>query len=281
MKIYIQSNRFQGIAAKVSSETFNSFGHSSEIIYVENFNEITKYFGRKYLRKGKEVIFKDDLQSFTLLRFLIPELAKSNDPILIIDPDIFAIKDPVSILKNIKNNQKLYCTFINKLPRTEVMFYNSKNQLWDFEKIIKDLFDFKIDYSDLFKLNFLDHNILGKLDDKYNSLDEIKDNTVLLHTTNRKTQPWKEGLEIDFEIHATKFNILYNTFKKVIGLNHNRNIVGNLYQKHPRNEIIDFIIKAFNNAHKKKIITKKELLNSVKLNYISENFMKKLTLADK
>lgn len=37
MKIYIPSNRFQGIAAKVSSETFNSFGHSSEIIYVEDF----------------------------------------------------------------------------------------------------------------------------------------------------------------------------------------------------------------------------------------------------
>ena len=56
MKIYIQSNRFQGIAAKVSSETFNSFGHSSEIIYVEDFKEITKYFGCKYLRKGKEKI---------------------------------------------------------------------------------------------------------------------------------------------------------------------------------------------------------------------------------
>ena len=48
------------------------------------------------------------------------------------------------------------------------MFFNSKNQLWDFKKIIKDLFDFKIDYNDLFKLNFLDYKILGKLDNKYN-----------------------------------------------------------------------------------------------------------------
>ena len=281
MKIYIQSNRFQGIAAKVSSETFNSFGHSSKIINVEDFNEITKYFGHKYLRKGKEVIFKDDLQSFTLLRFLIPELFKSEDPFLIIDPDVFAIKDPVSILKNVKNNQKLYCTFINKIPRTEVMFFNSKNQLWDFKKIIKDLFDFKIDYNDLFKLNFLDYKILGKLDNKYNSLDEINEETVLLHTTNRRTQPWKEGLKIDFEVHATKFNILYNTFKNLLGLNHNRDIVGNLYQKHPNGEVIEFIVKAFNTAHKKKIITEEELQNSVKFNYISENFMKKLTLDNK
>ena len=36
---------------------------------------------------------------FTFTRFLIPELARSEDPILIIDPDVFAIKDPISILK--------------------------------------------------------------------------------------------------------------------------------------------------------------------------------------
>ncbi len=281
MKIYIQSNRFQGIAAKVSSETFNSFGYSSEIIYVEKFNEITKYFGHKYLRKGKKVIFKDDLQSFTLLRFLIPELARSEDPILIIDPDVFAIKDPISILKNVKNNQKLYCTFLNKIPRTEVMVLNSRNRLWDFNKIIKDLFDLKIDYHDLFKLNFLDDDLLGKLDNKYNSLDEINDETVLLHTTNRRTQPWKEGLKIDFEVHATKFNILLNNIKNLVGLNHNKDVIGKYYRKHQNSEVNEFIIKIFNNAYKKKIITKDDLLNSVKLNYISENFIKKLTLADK
>ena len=277
MKIYIQSNRFQGIAAKVSSETFNSFGHSSEIIYVEDFKEITKYFGRKYLRKGKEKIFKDDLQSFTLLRFLIPELSKSEEPILIIDPDIFAIKDPVTILENIKNDKKLYCTFLNEKPRTEVMLLNPRNKLWSFEEIMKDLFDLKIDYDNLFKLNFLNLDLLERLDNKYNSLDEIKDETVLLHTTNRRTQPWKEGLKIDFEIHATKFNIFYNNLKNLVGLDHNKNMVGKYYLKHPDDEVNEYIIKFFNIAYKKKIINKEELLNSVKQNYISENFVKKLT----
>ncbi len=277
MKIYIQSNRFQGIAAKVSSETFNSFGHSSEIIYVEDFKEITKYFGRKYLRKGKEKIFKDDLQSFTLLRFLIPELAKSEEPILIIDPDIFAIKDPITILENIKNDKKLYCTFLNGKPRTEVMLLNPKHKLWSFEEILRDLFDLKIDYDNLFKLNFLNLDLLERLDNKYNALDEIKDETVLLHTTNRLTQPWKEGLKIDFEIHATKLNIFYNNLKNLVGLDHNKNMVGKYYLKHPNDEVIEYIIKFFNIAYKKKIINKDELLNSVKQNYISESFVKKLS----
>ena len=276
MKIYIQSNRFQGIAAKVSSETFNSFGHSSEIIYVENFNEITKYFGRKYLRKGKEKIFKDDLQSFTLLRFLIPELTKSEEPILIIDPDIFAIKDPITILEDVKNDKKLYCTFQNKKPRTEVMVLNPKHKLWNFEKILEDLFDLRFDYNDLFNLNFLDPDLLEKLDNKYNSLDEIKDETVLLHTTNRRTQPWKEGLKIDFEIHSTKFNIFYNNLKNLFGLDHDKNIVGKYYLKHPDEKVLEYIIKVFNIAYKKNIINKDELLKSVKQNYVSENFVKKL-----
>ena len=60
MKIYIQSNRIQEIAAKVSSETFNSFGLSSKIVFVEDYKEITKHFRKSYIRKGKKVIFKDD-----------------------------------------------------------------------------------------------------------------------------------------------------------------------------------------------------------------------------
>ena len=169
MKIYIQSNRFQQIAAKVSSETFNSFGLSSQIVSLENFKEITKFFGSTYLRKGKKVVFKNDLQSFTLLRFLIPELSESKSPIMIIDPDIFAIKDPKSILKSIKNDNQIYCTFINNKPRTEVMVLNPRTKFWDFDKIIHDLFNLKIDYDDLFNLKFLDNKNISKLDNKYNS----------------------------------------------------------------------------------------------------------------
>ena len=66
MKIYIQSNRFQQLAAKVSEDTFKSFGLETEIILAENYKQITNFFGNSYIRKGKKVIFRDDLQSFTL-----------------------------------------------------------------------------------------------------------------------------------------------------------------------------------------------------------------------
>ena len=278
MKIYIQSNRFQQIAAKVSEDTFKSFGLKTEIILVENFSEITNFFGSSYIRKGKKVIFKDDLQSFTLLRFLIPKLSKSNTPIMIVDPDIFAINDPRSILNSALKKDKIYCTFINNKPRTEMMVLNPDNNFWDFDKIIKKLFSFEIDYDDLFNLNFIEKYKILEVENKFNSLDKIDHDTVLLHTTNRRTQPWKEGLKIDFQIYASKFNIFYNHFRKLFGLSHNKNITENTYQKHPDQKVIQYIIDIFNKAYQKKIISKSEILDSVEKKYISQNFLQKLDI---
>ena len=49
------------------------------------------------MRKGKIKTFKDDLQSFTLLRFYGPEFIDYKGKILVIDPDVFAIKNPKDI----------------------------------------------------------------------------------------------------------------------------------------------------------------------------------------
>ena len=64
-----------------------------------------------------------------------------------------------------------------------------KFDLWNFEKIIDDLFSYKTDYSKLINLEFIDENEIGFLDENFNSHDLITDNTILLHTTNRITQP--------------------------------------------------------------------------------------------
>ena len=62
------------------------------------------------------------------------------------------------------------------------------------------MFSFKIDYSELINLEFIDKNSIGLIDENFNSHDEITDQTILLHATNRITQPWKTGLDIDFHI---------------------------------------------------------------------------------
>ena len=73
MKVYIQSNRYQSIAANVAKYSFERFGCEVNIMSVENNDLLKKNFNKKILRNKQETLYKDDLQSFTLLRFLAPE----------------------------------------------------------------------------------------------------------------------------------------------------------------------------------------------------------------
>ena len=278
MKIYIQSNRFQHIAAKAASLTFSSFGLETKIILVEDHKNITKHFGSYYLRKGKKVEFRDDLQSFTLLRFLIPSLANCDSPILIIDPDIFAVKDPKEILNKFIDKKKLHCTFVNNLPRTEVMLLNPTKIYWDFNKILDELFNLKLDYNDLFCLKNLNNNQITEIDKKFNSLDKINSDTILLHTTNRQTQPWKEGLNIDFQIYTSKINYIKNYLKKILGLSYNEKIIDNFYKLHPDSNVIRFVKDVFEKAYKLNYINEKEIKISLRNNYISNKFLKRLNI---
>ena len=54
MKVLIQSNKFQELAAKVSKYSFIKNGFKDvEIINIEDCDILKRNFGRKYLRNGK------------------------------------------------------------------------------------------------------------------------------------------------------------------------------------------------------------------------------------
>ena len=135
--------------------------------------------GKKYKRSGKIKYFKNDLQSFTLLRFLAPELDNYKGKLLVIDPDVFALKD-VNNIFNLLDDDDLACTFLENKARTEVMIIDAQKVKWKFEEIINQVFNLKLDYSDLMNLSF-DKNIkIKKISNNYNSLDVINNDTVLL-----------------------------------------------------------------------------------------------------
>ena len=99
-KIYIQQNKRQHLASKIAASSFVKNGFKKDNIFFIEFekNEFLKAkIGRQYLRSGKIQIFRNDLQSFTLLRFLAPELNNFEDKILVIDPDVFAVRNPSNI----------------------------------------------------------------------------------------------------------------------------------------------------------------------------------------
>ena len=276
MKILIQRNEKQKLASKISAASFIKQGISVDdidFLEFENNSLLSSHLGKKYLRNGKIKIFKDDLQSFTLLRFFGPQYVNYKENILVIDPDVFAIRDPRSILNYLDEKNSLACTFINNQPRSEVMLINASKVEWKFEEIIKKLFNLEIDYSDLMNLKFDKNLNIRKLDINYNSHDVITHNTILLHTTNRLTQPWKEGLEIDFERHISRVYLIKQFILKYLGFNYNKNIFFNKYQKHPNKEVIMKFKELFEFAVTNKIIDQEEIQMSIDKKFFSNNFL--------
>lgn len=276
LNIYIQSNPQQNTAAKVSKFSFERFGFANvRILNLDENNLLKRNFYNKFKRNGKIVSYDPtDLQSFTLLRFYPPAIQKDGYA-MIIDPDIFALKNFENEMEDIaKNGGELFCTKKNGRIKSEVMLINCKNfNLWNFNNIIDDLFNFKIDYSDLINLNFVDNNKISLINENFNSHDSINKDTILLHTTNRITQPWKVGLDIDYSYHASKYNLFKNYLKKILYLPHNEKLLMKKYQKHKNQSVIDCVKNLFKDAIDNNYLNQDDLNFAIEKKFISKNFI--------
>ena len=279
LKIFIQSNPNQELAAKVSAYSFSKYGFNNITIMKLKENQVlNKYFYSEFFRGGSKKIYDpNDLQSFTFLRFYHPEIC--NEFCLIIDPDVFAVKDPADeISKYIKENGKfkIFCTKKNDKIRSEVSLVNCKNfNLWDFNKLTHDIFNYSMDYNTVINYNFVNQESIGIMSNQLNEFDEINENTILLHTTNRITQPWKESLPVDFKINTSKKNYLKNFIKKTFGLNYNKNLFYKNYIKHKNENVINFVGNLFSEAYNSNFIDLSEIKVSIKNSYLSKRFIVK------
>jgi len=279
LKIFIQSNPNQELAAKVSAYSFSKFGFKNITIMKLNENHLlSKQFYRKFLRGGSKKIYDpNDLQSFTLLRFYPPQIC--DEFCLVIDPDVFAVKDPAEeISKYIKEygELKIFCTKKKNIIRSEISLINCENfNLWDFNKLIHDIFDCSMDYNKLINYNFLDQESIGIMSNQLNEFDQINENTILLHTTNRITQPWKEGLPVDFKIDTSKKNYLKNLIKKILGLNYNKNLFYKNYIKHQDENVLNFVGNLFYEAYNSNFIDLSEIKYSINMSYLSKKFVER------
>lgn len=296
LKTVILTNKYQKFGAKISKYSFilNSFFDSSNIDILsveENFTILKNYFGRSYIRNGKSVIFKEnDLQSFTITRFFVPEYFNYNGYVLAIDPDIFCVRDInkflIEFFENVSDNFDIAARPSIKNDgnwETSCMILNCNNlKRFSSDKILTSLFDTKEeDYSNLMKLNFRDLRI-KPLPEKMNSFDKFRNNTLLLHNTNRLTQPWKEGLDTNFEY----YNLI---LKDKIKLNIKKIFKLNKFKKHPDKNQIDIFFYLVYEAFKAKHVSSKDIIKEIEnknirkdlLNYLNDHYFKAPTLREK
>jgi hypothetical protein len=215
--VFIQANHRQMLGALVSRHSLRRASKHNDSFDVRIMNQADHAFfgakeGQSYLRGGAEAVWRnDDLQSFTPLRFMPPELMGYAGRAVVIDPDVFAVADVFELLSRDMEDKAVMCRQSvespNKTKATEGALPSSVMLLdcarlthWRCENDFNELFAFKRDYADWMGLKLEDRETIGLFEDEWNDFDRLTPETKLLHTTKRRTQPWKTGLPFEFTV---------------------------------------------------------------------------------
>ena len=215
--VFIQTNDKQLIGALVSEYSLKRNSAKAEafdvrILHYENYPFFRAREGQLFQRGGGWRAWEsDDLQSFTPLRFMPPELMGYRGRALVIDPDVFAIGEVWDLLARDMAGKAVMC-----VPRpghndradylaTSVMLLDcAKLAHWRVERDFNEMFEGKRDYVEWIDLGLESRGTIGLLEPEWNDFDHLDEKTRLLHNTKRRTQPWKTGLPIDFTVRPAK-----------------------------------------------------------------------------
>ncbi|PSB06374.1 hypothetical protein C7B62_23000 [Pleurocapsa sp. CCALA 161] len=212
LTVFIHTNAQQYVGAKVAEYALKKMSPNRDkfdvkILHLEDYPFLYEREGQSHLRGGKQVIWHNwDLQSFTPLRFLPPQLMNYQGRAIVIDPDIFALTDIYELLTRDMQGKAIFCRKIFPADQSREPYYGTSVMLldcsklthWQWEKQIAEMFDFQRDYQPWTRLWMEAENSIGLLEEEWNHLDTLNEQTKLLHNTRRETQPWKTGLPIDF-----------------------------------------------------------------------------------
>ncbi len=209
--VFIHTNAKQIIGAIVAAHSLKRNSATPDkfdvrIIRREDYSFFDKKEGQTFLRGKEKRIWKnDDLQSFTPLRFMPPELMGYQGRVVIMDPDIFAVRDVNELLERDMQGKAIMAVARaghNKrryyIASSVMLLDCSKLTHWKCEEQFNEMFEMKRDYIPWISLELEDRSTIGLLEPEWNHFDTLNENTKLLHNTKRRTQPWKTGLPVDF-----------------------------------------------------------------------------------
>jgi len=206
--VFIHTNQKQYLGALVSMHSMRrNSRHADEfdvkLIEYETYQDFfAKYEGRSYSRDGDSRLWdKEDLQSFTPLRFMPPELMGYEGRAVVVDPDVFAVRDVWELLSRDMQGKAVMCRQRGTPPHnaSSVMLLDcAKLKHWHLEKDFDALFTGQREYKKWMNLGYEDPATIGLIEPEWNDFDKLTPKTKMIHNTRRKTQPWKSGLPVDF-----------------------------------------------------------------------------------
>ena len=231
--VFIQANDRQMLGARISAHSYrrNARDPGSFDVRILDISDHPRLLarGQTILRGGHVREWDpDDLQSFTPLRFYPPQAMGFEGLAVVTDPDIFGVGDVGELFERDLAGKAIWA-----VPRpghngqddyiaTSVMLLDcAKLAHWRFDEQLDDLFAHRFDYIDWIELKLEDRSTIGLLEPEWNDFDRLSPRTKLLHTTKRRTQPWKTGLPVDYTLRESGW------------LDAIRNLRRRRYEQHP------------------------------------------------
>jgi hypothetical protein len=241
--VFIHTNHKQIAGAIVAAHALRRASQTPDafdvkIIDIRDYRYFLEYDGRNYLRGGEQRPWLfEDLQSFTPSRFMPPELMNYEGRAIVIDPDIFAVADIMDLFNSDMEGKAVRVWHRPKKDgghdlMTSVMLMDcAKLTHWKVEETFKKMFESKVDYDDWLSLRLEDPATIGDLPRVWNHFDTLAPETKMLHTTHRRTQPWKSGLPVDFKLEMQSG--LKRGFAGLQRTIFGREIICKRYKSHP------------------------------------------------
>lgn len=289
--VFIQTNPKQWVGAKAAEYAIRRYSQHNDQFSIHIINSRDyPYFaareGQQYTRdKLKRVWLNNDLQSFTLTRFMPPALMGYQGRALVIDPDVFAAVDIWDLLTMDMGDKAILCRLRSGLKGMAYKAYASSVMLldcaklkhWQVEKQFNAMFDEDYDYLPWIHLHNEDPSTIGLFDHHWNDLDTFSLHTKMLHNTRRKTQPWKAGLPADWR-PADNFRgfppyaWLMWLRRKLFG---EYGLIGN-YKLHPDPNQQRFFFGLLKECVQKGIVTEAQLRAEMQSNHIRHDALQVL-----
>jgi hypothetical protein len=266
--VFIQANPRQMLGARIAAYSYRAnsrrpHGFDVRIMTLDDFPRL-KEPGQSIVRAGHVRAWEpDDLQSFSPLRFAPPTLMDFKGRAVVTDPDCFGVGDVAELFERDMGGKAIMA-----VPRpghngradyiaTSVMLLdNAKLKHWNFDKDLNELFAHRFDYVDWVELKREDRSTIGALEPEWNSFDKLDERTKILHTTKRRTQPWKTGLPVDYTLRER------GPFDFV------RRLSSRHYQPHPDPNQEAFVYSLLAEMVDRGLVTKEELIAEMVANHI-------------
>lgn len=298
--VFVQTNSQSRVPALVSRYSYikHNPDWNAEILYMDqHFTNFNKYDGKVFYRnvpqemvtdkeiclgeKKRETLgectwYKDSIQSFFPMRYLIPEYVNYKGICLLVESDIYCLKSLGNVLDYLKPDKKLAAVMQTKgpgrdLPASSVILFDaSKLKEWSLDSIGEFMFESKKDFNDLMYLRSMyQDNHITIMPKTYNDFNNIEDDTILTHMINTVTQPWKTGMEYtDDKIHnSTRKETKEKLEKK--------------YFLAPENPLIETrFFQLAKEAFENNYLTKEDIDIDIQKGYIRTDFFEKMNSID-